>query len=168
MKIDEILKEHNTKKVIIEATEARIQQYKWCIAHPEEWYRDYIPERELGMPKGSSLYTDPISGYINEKELNEEVLRDWIRREEGKIIFTRLEVKHIDLSLKTLNEEELFIIENKYIDDKMTWDEIETSYPYSFKEQLTVDALKKKSKRALVKIKKVLIPFYSEYGIEIK
>lgn len=168
MKIDEILKEHNTKRIIIEATEARIQQYKWCIAHPEEWYRDYIPERELGMPKGSNLYVDPISGYINEKELNEEVLRGWIRREESKIIFIRLEVNQVDLSLKALNSEELFIIENKYIAEKMTWDEIETSYPYTFKEQLTVDALKKKSKRALMKIKKVLLPFYYEYGIEIK
>ena len=44
MKIDEILKEHNTKKVIIETTEARIEQYKWCIAHPEEWYKDFLPE----------------------------------------------------------------------------------------------------------------------------
>jgi len=168
MKIDEILKVHNTKKVIIETTEARIEQYKWCIEHPEEWYRDFIPERELGMPKGSGFSADPISGYINDKELNEEVLKDWIKREESKIIFIRLEVKQLELSLKVLNEKELFIVENKYINDKMSWDEIETSYPYTFKEQLTIDTLKKKSKKALGKIKIVLTPFYNEYGIEIK
>lgn len=171
MKIDEILKEHNTKKVIIETTEARIQQYKWCIAHPEEWYKDFLPEsKELGMPgaPSGSKRIDPVSGFISDKELNEEILKEWIRKEEGKIFFTRLEVNQLELALKILNAKELFIVENKYINDKISWNEIEISYPYSFKEQLTVDTLKKKSKKALNKIKTILVPFYIEYGIKIE
>lgn len=172
MKIDKILKEYNTNKALIEITEARVEQYKWAIEHPEEWCRDYIPEsRELGMPgapRGSGVKADPVSGFILEKELNEDILRDWIRREESKIFFKRLEVKQIELSLKVLNPKELFIIDNKYISDKMAWMEIEMSYSLTFKDNLTVDALKKKYKKAVDKIKTVLKPFYSEYGYTIE
>lgn len=170
LKIEQILKEYNSKKVMIEITEARIEQYKWAIAHPEEWYRDYIPEgRELGMPgapKGSGIAIDPVSGYIHEKELNEEVLRDWIRREESKIFFKRLEVKQLDISLKILKPKELFIIQSKYI-DKMAWNEIELSYTRNFHEQLTLIALKKKCRNAINELKELLQPFYLEYGYSI-
>jgi len=170
LKIEQILKEYNSKKVMIEATEARIEQYKWAIAHPEDWYRDYIPEgREFGMPgapKGSGIAIDPVSGYIHEKELNEEILRDWIRREESKIFFKRLEVKQLEISLKVLKPKELFIIESKYI-DKMSWNEIELSYSINYKEQLTKDALRKISQKSLKLLKEILTPFYTEYGYKI-
>lgn len=171
MKIEQILKEYNSKKVMIEATEARIEQYKWAIAHPEEWYRDYIPEgRELGMPgapRGSGISIDPVSGYIHEKELNEEILRDWIRREESKIFFKRLEIKQLDLSMKVLLPKERFIIENKYMLDALSWNDIELNYTKSFNEQLTMIALKKKCRNAIDKLKTVLKPFYVEYGYNI-
>lgn len=171
MKINRILKEYRLNKALIDITEARIEQYKWAINHPEEWYRDYIPEsKELGMPsapRGSGA-KDVVSGFLIEKELNEEILKEWIKKEESKIFFKRLEVKQIELCLSILGTKELFIIENKYINDKMAWIDIETSYSLTFKESLTLDALKKKHKNAVDKIKEILTPFYTEHGYSIE
>lgn len=168
MNIEAILKEYKINKAFVETTMARIEQYKYAIAHPEAWYKDYIPASSpLGMPgkpKGSG--TSPVENYIVEKELNEEIIREWIRQDESRIFFKKLEIEQIECAMnKGLNKQEQYVITLKYFEGGMSWGEIELSYNNEFRQKnyVTYETLKKDNKKALNKLTTILEPFYNQF-----
>lgn len=168
MDIEKALKEYRFKKSLVETTLARIEQYKFAIAHPEMWFKDYISSgRELGMPGAPLRNTSsPVEKFIMDKELNEETIKEWISNDESRIFITKLEVEQIDLALKSLTGQEKYLIELKYFDD-MSWREIEENFNNKFKHRNNVsfEMLKKKNKEALSKVQDILKLFYNQFSM---
>lgn len=166
--IEKILKEYKTKKAYVETTLARIEQYKYAIAHPEMWYKDYIPASSpLGMPgnpngsKGSI-----VESYVIGKNLNEDIIKSWIEQDESRVFFKKLEIEQIDNAMKSLSKQEIYIIELKYLEG-MFWKDIELSYNTQFRQKnyVTYEALKKVNKEALNKLTTILEPFYNQFRV---
>jgi hypothetical protein len=170
MNIEKVLREYKMKKAAVETTNARIEQYKWAMSHPEEWYKDYIPDSSSvlglpGRPKGSPAPSS-VETFVDDKELNSDILKSWIRKEESRIFLTKLEVTQIEIALNSLNKQERYIIELKYFDD-MFWRDIEVSFNGVFraKNYVTFETLKKMNKDALSKLTIILEPFYDNFKI---
>lgn len=169
MDIEKALKKYRFKKSLVETTLARIEQYKFAIAHPEMWVKDYIPtvEREIGMPGAPLRNTSsPVEKFMIEKELSEEMIKEWIREDESRIFIKKLEVEQIELALDGITSQEKYIIELKYFNG-LSWKEIELNYNEKFKQRNYVgyEWLKKVNKEAISKVEDILMPFYDRFNI---
>ncbi|AWZ48308.1 hypothetical protein C3495_05500 [Clostridiaceae bacterium 14S0207] len=170
MNIEKILKEYKTKKAYVDTTLARIEQYKYAIAHPEEWYKDYVPKSSpLGMPgrpKGS--YVGSVSEeYMIDKELNKHIIEEWIREDQSRIFFKKLEIEQIDKAINgCLNEQEKLVIKLKYLEG-MYWKDVEFNYNSEFRQRnyVTYETLKKNNRNILKRLTDILEPFYSQYRV---
>lgn len=163
MKIETWLKQYKTNKSFVETTEARIEQYKYAIAHPEVWYKDFsLSSATLGMPgrpKGSK--SSPVEVYVVEKTLDENIIKEWIKEDESRVFAKKMELQQIDMALLALTKQEKYIIELKYFEG-MFWKDIEISYQEHFTQYITEIRLKQIRKEAIVKLEQILFPFYSK------
>lgn len=168
MDIEKILQEYRFKKSFVETTQARIEQYKLAILHPEMWNKDYIPpSREIGMPgkpHGSGVPRSPVELFVTNKELNEDIIKEWIRDDESRIFKMMLEVEQLEKAMLCLTKQEKFIIECKYF-DRMFWKNIEIIYNQQFRQQnyITVSGIRKINDEALNKLEMILEPFYNQF-----
>lgn len=167
--IEEILREYKHKKSIVDTTVARIDQYKYAIGHPEMIMdRQYsFNSREIGMPGAPLRNTaSPVERFITDKELTIDVLQEWIKDDESRVFFKKLEVEQINLALNSLTPQEKYIIDLKYFND-MFWRDIEINFNGKFRQKnyLSYEMLKKINKDALDKLSSILQPFYNQFQI---
>ncbi|WP_045517745.1 hypothetical protein [Clostridium sporogenes] len=165
--IEEVLKEYRGKKSIVETTLARIEAYRYALAHPEIIAENYynVNTKEPGMPGAPLRNTSsPIERGIEIKELTEEAIKEWIEEDESRIFFYQLEVEQIEKALQGLTHQEKYIVELKYF-DSMFWREIERNFNDKFRQNnyITTSGLRKMTNRALAKLKETLAPFYNRY-----
>ena len=169
MDIEKTLKEYKHKKSLVDTTLARIGQYNFAIDNP-----DMIADlsystvsRELGMPGAPLRNTSScVERIVMEKELTIEDLREWIKDDESRIFFIKLEVEQIEIALCSLNPQEKYILELKYFDN-LFWRDIEINFNNRFRGQNYVgdERLRKINKSALTEIKTILSPFYRQFKI---
>lgn len=169
MDIEKVLREYKKKKSSVETTLARIDQYKFAIAHPEMWYKDYIPEgKEPGMPGKPRVgyVSDTMTNYIIGKDLTIDILKDWVKDDESRIFIIKLEVEQIEKALDGLTSQEKYIIQLKYF-EKMFWKDIELNFNVKFRQKnyITYEMLKKSNKEALDKLEQILSPFYNQFRV---
>lgn len=167
MDIEKILKEYKHKKSLVETTLARIDQYNYAIDNPnmiaDLCYK--IETREPGMPSSPLRNTEsPVEKVLEEKELTVEILKEWIKEDESRIFFTKLEVEQIEIALTGLTLEEKFIVESKYFNN-LFWREIELNFNNRFRGQNYVsdERLRKINKEAIQDLEIILQPFYKQF-----
>lgn len=166
MDIAKKLREYKYKKSLVDTTLARIEQYKYAIAHPElrENYFS-ISNREIGMPGAPLRSTaSPIEKVVIENELTEEILNEWIREDSSRIFIIKLEIDQIDIALEgSLTKQERAIIKWKYFDN-MFWKDIEINYNNEFRQKnyVSQERLKQTNKDSLKTLEYILAPFYKQ------
>ncbi|MDF2878613.1 MAG: hypothetical protein K0S30_1709 [Clostridia bacterium] len=166
MDIAKKLREYKYKKSLVDTTLARIEQYKYAIAHPElrENYFS-ISNREIGMPGAPLRSTaSPIEKIVVENELTEEILNEWIREDRSRIFIIKLEIDQIDIALEgSLTKQERAIIKWKYFDN-MFWKDIEINYNNEFRQKnyVSQERLKQNNKDSLKTLEYILAPFYKQ------
>jgi hypothetical protein len=169
MDIAKKLREYKYKKSLVDTTLARIEQYKYAIAHPElrENYFS-ISNREIGMPGAPLRSTaSPIEKIVVENELTEEILNEWIREDRSRIFIIKLEIDQIDIALEgSLTKQERAIIKWKYFDN-MFWKDIEINYNNEFRQKnyVSQERLKQTNKDSLKTLEYILAPFYKQQFI---
>lgn len=169
MDIEKQLKEYKIKKATVETTLARIEQWKWAMQHPEEWYKDYIPNSSsvLGMPgRPHGSPAAPTEDFLIDKELNANIIESWIKTEQSRIFMLNMEVEQIDIAIRSLTDQQQYIIKAKYFDE-LFWKDIETSFNEKFRQKnyVTQARLKQIKDEAINKLIEVLLPFYEYYKI---
>lgn len=163
MNVETILKEYKVKKSYVESIIARIEQYKFMMNNPEMWDKDYLPpSRDLGMPSSKGGGGSWVEHYIIQKEVNENMIKQWIQKDESRVFFARMEVDQIERALSCLTDPEKKVIEWKYF-NHMIWKDITSNYNDEFRADrpVTYETLKKKNKTAIDKLVIILEPFYN-------
>lgn len=161
MNITKILKEYKGKKAIVENAEVRIETWEYALAHPELWENVYFsPGRtgELGMPLPPLRSNkSPVELSLEYKEITSENIKEWIREEESRIIFTKLEVMQIENAINGLTQWEKYIIECKYFEG-MAWRSVEINFNDKFKQKndLTEERIKQINREAIKKVENIL------------
>lgn len=170
MDICKVLSEYKYKKSLVDTTLARIEQYKYAIAHPEVRENYFsISNRELGMPGAPLRNTSsPIEKIVTENELTEETLKEWIKEDQSRIFIIKLEIDQINGALESLTKQERSIITWKYFDN-MFWKDIEINFNDDFRQKNYVshEMLRKINKESLKKLEYILEPFYKQKQFRI-
>jgi len=158
MDIIKILKEYKSKKAIVESAEARIEAWNNALMHPEMWEKDYIPPSQpLGMPfPATRNIQSPVEKIVEHKEVTTEMIKEWIKEEESRIFFLKLEVKQIEIALNGLTQWERYIIECRYFDG-LTWRNTEINFNEKFKQRndLTEERIRQINREALKKLEMI-------------
>lgn len=164
--IEKILREYKMKKAFVEATLARIEQYKFAIEHPEMWYKEISLPSSLDVSKNTNIGNSVVENRVIGKSLNEEIIKKWIEDDESRIFFKKLELEQIDKAMESLTKQERYIIELKCFDN-IFWRDIEISYNDQFRQKnyVTFEALKRIKKDAINKLYQILKPFYKQFKI---
>ncbi len=168
MDIEKTLREYKIKKAYVETTLARIEQYKFAIAHPEMWVKYYVPSgKEIGMPGAPLRNTQsPIERELTMKELTVDTIKDWIQDDENRIFLPKLKVEQIEMALEALTKQQKAIIEYKYFEN-MNWKNIEINFNKQYRQMnyITVAGLRKINSDSIDKLIEILGPFYNQFNI---
>lgn len=167
MNIEQALKNYKQKVSVVEAIEARIKAYEDMLQNTSsnkfELNAAYV---EVGMPKGAGGTGSPTEGAVVSLECTREKVKELIAEEKSRLFFPKLEVEQIESALKALTTWEKYIIECKFFDGR-NWRNIELSFNAEFKQKndLTEARIRQISGDAIVKLAKILEPFYSQYEV---
>lgn len=160
--IEKALREYKIKKSKVESTLARIEAWSIALNNPDEIVAIYnTSSRELGMPRGSDIRS-PVEIAITDKEEAIEIIKEWIKDDESRIIPLKLEVEQVEIALESLTVGEKYVIDCKYFNN-MFWNNIEINYNERFREKnyVTVARLRQINQEALSKLVDILTPFYN-------
>lgn len=165
--LEKILREYKTKKSIVDTTKARIQAYTEAIDNPElisSWSYS-INTKELGMPGAPLRNTSsPIEREICAAELTIELIKEWIAEDKNRIYRCNLQIDIIEGALRSLTEQEKYIVELKYF-EKMCWSNIESNFNNQFKQKndITSEQIRKLSTQILESLLKIISPLKSTF-----
>lgn len=159
------LKLYKQHKAEVETTLKRIEVWKEMLAKGELWYFDDSPPgREPGMPPTTTLSSQVEISVIS-REVTTEIVSQWIKDDESRIFYKKLEVEQLEVAFGALTSEQRFIINAKYCND-MTWKHIEISFNEKFSRKgfyLTEAGLRKINSIALIVLWQILGPLYLKY-----
>lgn len=165
--LEKILREYKTKKSIVDTTKARMQAYTEAIDNPElisSWSYS-INTRELGMPGSPTRNTSSsVEREICAAELTIELIQEWIAEDKSRIYRLNLQIDIIEGALKSLTEQERYIIGLKYF-EKMNWSSIEFNFNNQFKQKndITSEQIRKLSTQILDSLLEIILPLKSTF-----
>lgn len=167
MDLKEQLKDYPNKKAIVQSTQARIELWRETLKENAMQCFFYSSPSNYGMPKAPYRTGSPTEHEICSKEVTREQVEQWIRDDESRIFWYKLEVEQIDIALQSLKKNEQYIIDKKYFEDWF-WRTIEASYNETFKhaeDYKSERTLKRMHDEALNKLNNILGPFYQQHKI---
>lgn len=169
MDIKKRLREFKKKKAAVDSTLARIETYKQFLQNENIELYTYVncPDN-FGMPKAPfSRGGSMVESAIFEKELDRELVQEWIKEDESRIFLLKLEVEQIEIAMKSLTAEQRFVIECKYFEGWI-WRTIESAFNERFqksREYISDRGLKFKNNEAIDILQEILTPFYEQFSI---
>lgn len=146
--LEDMLRDYKSKKSELEIIEARIVEYEEIIKDPSK-YATYIKSYwNIGIKVTGGL----LNGLDEKVMSNEEMqnrLEEWIDHDKSLAFGIRSQVKRVEILLNSLNDEDRYIIDLKYI-EKLGWEDIERNYNEFRRDKgLTISGLKKKNSSIL-------------------
>ena len=162
--VPKMLKDYKKKKATVETTNARIEALQVLMCEPNlEDYEYYSYSKEMGMPKGSGV-SSTVERMVGQRELTQELIKEWIAEDRSRIYFLGLEIKQVEEALKGLTSWEEYVISCKYFEN-MFWSNIEASFNAQFpqKHDITQERLRQMNREALEKLETILRPFYERF-----
>jgi hypothetical protein len=169
------LKLYKQHKAEVETTLKRIAVWKEMLEKGELEYFEDVPGKILGMPKSTTVISQ-VENIAVRAEVTAEMVDQWIKDDESRIFYKRLEVEQIGIALVALTVEQRTVIESKYFND-MTWKNIEVVYNEKFARNgyyLTESGLQKINNKVLETLWEILGPLYAryiyfkQYNLEVK
>jgi len=167
IQLEKILRGYKVNKSIVDTTNARIQAYTDAMNNPEliaSWGYS-INTREPGMPGAPLRNTSsPIEREICDSELTIETIKEWIAEDRSRIYRYNLQTDIIEGALKSLTEQEKYIVELKYF-EKMCWSNIELNFNNQFKQKndISSEQIRKLSTQILDSLLVVISPLKSTF-----
>lgn len=170
--IEERLKQYKKRSSIIETTLARVQTYKEALEKPESYTLvGFSSQSDMGSIKGKGgIPSSPVEQEVIREEYNQEQaikdLKEWIADDLSRIYPIEKEIEQIDGALKSLTQQQRYIVELKYF-EKITWEEIAREFSDKYRQQsyITGEGAKKINTSAIKTITAILEPFYSRTRI---
>jgi len=158
------LKLYRQHKAEVETTLKRIEVWKEMLDKGELEYFEDVPEKILGMPRSNTV-TSPVENIAVRNEVTREMVEQWIKDDESRIFYKKLEVEQIETAINALTGQQRTVIESKYFEG-MTWRNIEILFNDKFSRSrifVTEEGLQKINNASLYTLWAILGPLYSKY-----
>lgn len=160
MNIEKALKEYKRNKGKIITIEERYKYWQKCLntMTDEEIANEFIYKKPdtYGMPKTKNIES-PVESEVIKYEVTREMVKQWIKDEKSRVSHLKYEIKQIEVALKSLTDEENYVIECKCINN-WKWYQVEISFNEKFrnKDKITNEQLKKIKLKALRKMEEIV------------
>lgn len=158
------LKLYKRHKAEVETTLKRIEVWREMLKKGELICFEDIPDKIPGMPHSSGT-SSVVENIAVRNEVTAEMVDQWIKDDESRIFYKRLEVEQIETALIALTTEQKTIVEAKYFSD-MSWKNIEMVYNEKFARNgyyMTESGLQKINSKTLEILWEILGPLYAKY-----
>lgn len=160
MNIGKALKNYNENKGRIEASQARCDLWQYCLdtMTDEQIALEFIYTEgdTYGMPRAKTNES-PVEREVVRHEVTRNMVKQWIKDDESRMVPVKYEIKLIDIGLGSLTKEEKDVIECKCIEG-WSYKQVEADFNTRNREEKPIDIeqLKKIKAKALKKMEKII------------